>query len=129
MSGAHHGTPARRTRNDRPNQFTCPTTSVTQPCGSSHIISMNPPDYPSAWLRPRVPASVSPGKIIVAPSRHAVSQLLGYVRHGSDLPTYAARDRMAETGGAFRQRRGSQILDCGLREAKAIYEQRAREAS
>jgi hypothetical protein len=28
MSGAHHGTPARRTRNDQPDQFTCPTTSV-----------------------------------------------------------------------------------------------------
>ena len=41
MSGAHHGTPARRTRNDQPNQFTCPTTSVMQPCGSSD----NPPGF------------------------------------------------------------------------------------
>ena len=31
------------------------------------IVSMSPPDYPSAWLRPRSAASVSPGKIIVAP--------------------------------------------------------------
>jgi hypothetical protein len=28
---------------------------------------MSPPDYPSAWLRPRSAASVSPGRIIVAP--------------------------------------------------------------
>ena len=39
------------------------------------IVSMSPPGYPSAWLRPRaVPASVSPGKIIVTPQRAAVSQ-------------------------------------------------------
>jgi hypothetical protein len=31
------------------------------------IVSMSPPSYPSAWLRPRSAASVSPGKIIVAP--------------------------------------------------------------
>jgi hypothetical protein len=31
------------------------------------IVSMSPPDYPSAWLRPRSAASVSPGKIIEAP--------------------------------------------------------------
>jgi hypothetical protein len=31
------------------------------------IVSMSPPDYPSASLRPAEPASVSPGKIIVAP--------------------------------------------------------------
>ena len=33
---------------------------------------MSPPDYPSAWLRPRSAASVSPGKIIVAPQRQGV---------------------------------------------------------
>ena len=33
----------------------------------SFIVSMSPPDYPSAWLRPRSAASVSPGKNIVAP--------------------------------------------------------------
>jgi hypothetical protein len=36
------------------------------------IVSMSPPGYPSAWLRPRVPASVSPGKFIVAPPSAAV---------------------------------------------------------
>ena len=35
------------------------------------IVSMSPPDYPSAWLRPRSAASVSPGEIIVAPTRPA----------------------------------------------------------
>jgi hypothetical protein len=34
---------------------------------------MSPPDYPSAWLRPRSAASVSPGKIIVAPPCTAVA--------------------------------------------------------
>jgi hypothetical protein len=38
------------------------------------IVSMSPPGYPSAWLRPAVPASVSPGRSIVAPQRPAVSQ-------------------------------------------------------
>lgn len=33
----------------------------------SFIVLMSPPDYPSAWLRPRSAASVSPGKI-TAPS-------------------------------------------------------------
>ena len=27
---------------------------------------MSPPDYPSAWLRPRSAASVSPGRVTVA---------------------------------------------------------------
>jgi len=35
------------------------------------IVSMSPPSYPSAWLRPRSAASVSPGKNIVAPPRLA----------------------------------------------------------
>jgi hypothetical protein len=35
------------------------------------IVSMGPPGYPSAWLRPPLPASVSPGKFIVAPRRSA----------------------------------------------------------
>jgi len=38
------------------------------------IVSMSPPGYPSAWFVPAVPASVSPGKTIVAPQRPAVSQ-------------------------------------------------------
>jgi hypothetical protein len=33
------------------------------------ILSMSPPDYLSAWLRPRSAASVSPGEVIVAPQR------------------------------------------------------------
>jgi hypothetical protein len=37
------------------------------------IFSMSPPGYPSAWLRPAEPASVSPGKIIVASPRPSVS--------------------------------------------------------
>ncbi len=32
---------------------------------------MSPPDYPSAWLRPRSAASVSLGRIIVAPQQTA----------------------------------------------------------
>src|SRR5207302_9231482 len=39
------------------------------------IVSMSPPGYPSAWFVAAVPASVSPGKIIVTPHRAAVSQL------------------------------------------------------
>jgi hypothetical protein len=37
------------------------------------IVSMSPPDYPLAWLRPRSAASVSPGMIIVAPPRPSAS--------------------------------------------------------
>jgi len=40
---------------------------------SPFIVSMSPPDYPLAWLRPRSAASVSPGKVIVAPPRPSVS--------------------------------------------------------
>ena len=32
------------------------------------IVSMSPPGYPSAWLRPQRAASVSPDKVILAPS-------------------------------------------------------------
>ena len=39
------------------------------------IVSMSPPVYPSAWLRPLSAASVSPGEIIVAPPRGLLGQL------------------------------------------------------
>lgn len=35
------------------------------------IVLMSPSDYPSAWLRPRSAASVSPGRFIVAPPQPA----------------------------------------------------------
>ena len=41
------------------------------------IVSMSPPGYPSAWLRPRSAPSVSPGKIIVASPRPSVSTSMG----------------------------------------------------
>ena len=52
----------------------------------SFIVSMSPPDYSSAWLRPRCAASVSPGEIVGAPpgparptSGYAVTQDLAVV--------------------------------------------------
>jgi hypothetical protein len=57
-----------------------PLRSVCDPvrCGSVRgslcapfIVSMHPPDYPSARLRPRSAASVSPGRIIVTLPRPA----------------------------------------------------------
>src|SRR5262249_2258720 len=52
------------------------------------IVSMSPPGYPSAWLRPRSAASVSPGKIIVTLQRAAVSQhpVCPCLRRNSDRP-------------------------------------------
>ena len=37
------------------------------------IVSMSPPDYPSAWLHPRSAASVSPGKIICSAAATSVA--------------------------------------------------------
>jgi len=43
-----------------------------EPPALLNIGSMSPPGYPQRGCVPAVPASVLPGKIIVAPPRHAV---------------------------------------------------------
>ena len=52
------------------------------------IVSMSPPDYPSAWLRPRSAASVSPGKSIVAPPRPARTTSGYAVSREGNLPEW-----------------------------------------
>ena len=49
---------------------------------------MSPPRYPSAWLRPAVPASISSGKFVVAPPLAAVLNLR-FARHRVASPIYS----------------------------------------